>query len=107
MRLHSGLSDETRVRIVNLLLERPCSVSQISRALGISQPRTSQHLRILRELGVVSVEKQGNIRIYQLHCDAFYTELLQCITRLRDTCRILRQDLENLRKQDKKESVST
>ncbi len=107
IRIHVGLSDETRVRIVNLLLQRPCRVGEIASALNISQPRTSQHLRVLRETGLVAAKKQGNSRIYTVDCQVFYRELLACLIRLRQVCRVLQEDLEQLEKNHTKESVST
>ena len=54
-----ALSDETRWRIVRELLKRTLTVSELTERLGTTQYNTSKHLRILREAGVVTTEKDG------------------------------------------------
>jgi len=62
-----ALSEETRMRIVGLLLKEPLDVGGIARQLGASQYNVSKHLRILREAGLLKVQKQGRQRLYALH----------------------------------------
>jgi DNA-binding transcriptional ArsR family regulator len=54
-----ALSDETRWRIVRELLQRTLTVSELTERLGATQYNVSKHLRILREAGVVTTEKDG------------------------------------------------
>ena len=54
-----ALAEETRVRIVGLLMDHRLEVGEISRRLGISTYNASKHLRILREAGLLEVEKDG------------------------------------------------
>jgi DNA-binding transcriptional ArsR family regulator len=61
-----ALGEETRVRIVALLMERPMDVGAISDALGVSPYNVSKHLRVLREAGLLAVEKEGRLRRYAL-----------------------------------------
>jgi DNA-binding transcriptional ArsR family regulator len=61
-----ALGEETRVRIVSLLMERPMDVGAISDALGVSPYNVSKHLRVLREAGLLEVEKEGRLRRYAL-----------------------------------------
>ena len=61
-----ALGEETRVRIVSLLMERPRDVGAISDALGVSPYNVSKHLRVLREAGLLEVEKDGRQRLYAL-----------------------------------------
>ena len=61
-----ALGEETRVRIVSLLMERAMDVSAISDALGVSPYNVSKHLRVLREAGLLEVEKEGRQRLYAL-----------------------------------------
>src|SRR5687768_12559760 len=61
-----ALGEETRVRIVALLLEGPRDVGAIADALGVSQYNVSKHLRVLREAGLLVVEKDGRVRRYTL-----------------------------------------
>lgn len=64
--LFGALSHETRLRIIELLLDGGKTVTQIQQALGITQSGTSQHLAILARTGVLAVEQQGTSRIYRL-----------------------------------------
>ena len=61
-----ALGEETRVRIVALLIDRPMDVGAISDALGVSPYNVSKHLRVLREAGLLEVEKEGRQRRYAL-----------------------------------------
>ncbi len=54
-----ALADDTRLRIVKLLLEKPLRVGQIAEALGVSTYNVSKHLRVLREVDLVKMTKQG------------------------------------------------
>jgi DNA-binding transcriptional ArsR family regulator len=60
----SALADPHRRAALELLLERPRPVSEVGSALGLTQPTTSKHLRVLREAGLVSVRTDGPRRIY-------------------------------------------
>ena len=61
-----ALADPTRRHILELLLERPHHVGELVAQLGISQPGVSKHLRVLREVGLVSVRKVAQRRFYEL-----------------------------------------
>jgi DNA-binding transcriptional ArsR family regulator len=61
-----ALGEETRVRIMALLIEQPRDVGEIADALGVSQYNVSKHLRVLREAGLLEVEKEGRQRRYAL-----------------------------------------
>ena len=60
------MADPTRRRILDLLLERPRSVGELTDELGLSQPGTSKHLRVLREAGLVAVRPDAQRRWYEL-----------------------------------------
>jgi DNA-binding transcriptional ArsR family regulator len=59
-----ALSDVTRMRIVRLLLQKQLGVNQVSRRLKASQYNISKHLRVLREAGLLTMQKQGKQRLY-------------------------------------------
>ena len=61
-----ALGEDTRVRIVSLLIDEPLDVNEISQRLDVSQYNVSKHLRILREAGLLEVEKRGRTRLYAL-----------------------------------------
>ena len=61
-----ALSDPNRRAVLALLLERPRRVGEIVEQLGLSQPGTSKHLKVLREAGLVQVRQDANRRVYAL-----------------------------------------
>jgi DNA-binding transcriptional ArsR family regulator len=64
--LHKALSLPVRLKILELIGERPLCVNAITRCLEISQPAVSQHLAVLRRAGLVSSTKQGYTVHYKL-----------------------------------------
>jgi DNA-binding transcriptional ArsR family regulator len=62
----SALVDPHRRAVLALLLERPRPVGEIVERLGLTQPGTSKHLRVLREAGLVSVRIEAQRRVYAL-----------------------------------------
>jgi DNA-binding transcriptional ArsR family regulator len=62
------LADETRLRILALLMDHDATVSEITAQLDLPQPRVSSHLAILRDAGLVTTEQSGRQRTY--HVDA-------------------------------------
>src|SRR4029453_15062137 len=61
-----ALGEDPRVRIVALLMARARDVTEISTELGVSAYNVSKHLRVLREAGLLEVEKDGRQRLYAL-----------------------------------------
>ena len=60
-----ALADPTRRTILETLRHRPRSVSEIASDLPVSRPAVSQHLRVLREAGLVNETPEGTKRIYE------------------------------------------
>jgi DNA-binding transcriptional ArsR family regulator len=61
------LGDPTRRAIFELLARQPCSVRELADKLPISRPAVSQHLRVLKDGGLVVSQAAGTRRIYQLN----------------------------------------
>ena len=61
-----GLSDPTRVRILELLAERPRTVTELVEAIGLAQGRVSSHLSCLRWCGYVEARVEGRYNRYRL-----------------------------------------
>ena len=61
-----ALSDETRLRILNLLLKRECCVCEVMQALDISQTRASRNLSVLYEAGFLKLRKDGLWSLYSI-----------------------------------------
>ena len=59
-------AEPTRRRILDLLLERPRLVGELTEQLGLTQPGTSKHLRVLRDAGLVRVRRDAQRRWYEL-----------------------------------------
>lgn len=61
-----AVADPTRRAILDLLLESDRSVSELAGPFKMSQPAISQHLKVLREAGLVADKRAGRQRIYRL-----------------------------------------
>lgn len=61
-----ALADESRLRILGLLAERPCSVEELAAGLGLRTPTVSHHLQALRRLGFVEMRPEGTTHRYAL-----------------------------------------
>jgi len=65
-----AIGDANRRRILELLAAEERSVGQLAEALHIAQPSVSQHMVVLRDVGVVGMAKRGTSSIYHLERDA-------------------------------------
>ena len=63
------LGDPTRRAIFELLARRPSSVAELAQQLPISRPAVSQHLRVLKDGGLVVSRPEGTRRVYRLNPD--------------------------------------
>ncbi|HET7576561.1 MAG TPA: metalloregulator ArsR/SmtB family transcription factor [Sphingomicrobium sp.] len=63
-RVFSALHDPTRRAVLERLRDSPCAVGEIASALPVSRPAVSQHLKVLKEAGLVSDRSEGTRRIY-------------------------------------------
>ena len=62
----SALADPTRRRVFERLRAGPKSVGAIARGLPVSRPAVSQHLKVLKDAGLVTDRPKGNARIYAI-----------------------------------------
>ena len=60
------LGDASRRAIIARLSRSPCSVAELADDMPISRPAVSQHLKVLREAGIVHDEPQGRQRVYSI-----------------------------------------
>ncbi len=65
----AALADPTRRAIFERVAEHPRAVGELAAELPVSRPAVSQHLKVLKEAGLVSDQAVGNRRIYQLDSD--------------------------------------
>ncbi len=61
-----ALGDRTRRQIFESLRSGPRSVGELAAGLPVSRPAVSQHLRVLKEAGLVTDRKQGTRRLYRV-----------------------------------------
>ena len=66
----AALSDPTRRVVFERVLGAPRSVGDIARGLPISRPAVSQHLKVLKDAGLVAEERHGTRRIYSADAKA-------------------------------------
>ena len=82
----SALADPTRRAVFERLRRGPLPVGEIARDLPVSRPAVSQHLRVLKEAGLVTERKDGTRRLYRVdprgveelraYFDGFWTDAL-------------------------------
>ena len=65
-RIFSALADPTRRQLFEKIAEQPQSVGALARQLPVSRPAVSQHLKALKEAGLVTDEARGTSRIYRI-----------------------------------------
>src|SRR4051794_14038463 len=91
----SALADATRRHVLELLrTEGEHSVAELTRRLPVSQPAVSQHLRVLRDAGLVSARTSGARHLYRVEADGlstlrgyvdrFWDDVLQAFTTYAD-----------------------
>ena len=61
-----ALGDPTRRAVLERLAEHPAAVGELAAVLPVSRPAVSQHLRVLKDAGLVLVEPAGTRRIYRV-----------------------------------------
>jgi DNA-binding transcriptional ArsR family regulator len=66
VRLHRALGDETRLRILRLLVGRDHYLTEIASALDLSKPTIKHHLALLRAAGLVTLTEEGGLSYYSL-----------------------------------------
>ncbi len=99
-----ALSDETRLRILNLLLERECCVCEVMQALEISQTRASRNLNILYDAGFLKLRKDGLWSLYSIDQDTtgeYFSDLLQAVGKALDGNEMVALDRERLKKAER------
>ena len=99
-----ALSDETRLRILNLILEHECCVCEVMQALQISQTRASRNLSILREAGFLKLHKNGLWSLYSLdedNMDEYMIGLVDSVRKAMEKNKLAAMDRERLKKAER------
>lgn len=92
-----AISSETRRTLLDALLRRERTVSELVEVAGVSQPAVSQQLKVLREAGLVVERREGRFRFYRLDArplaevlgwvrayEKFWTSRLEALGRVLD-----------------------
>jgi DNA-binding transcriptional ArsR family regulator len=61
-----ALADPTRREIFERLARKPAAVGKLAARLTVSRPAVSQHLKVLKDAGLVTVDEQGTRRVYRI-----------------------------------------
>jgi len=99
IKVMKALSDETRLRILKLLLEKECCVCEVMQALDISQSRASRNLGILQDAGFLRARRDGAWIVYCVDWQTANRYAASLAKVLRDSSisnEILAQDRERL-----------
>ncbi len=64
------LGNESRLKIIGLLANTEHTVGELATALGVKEPTVSQHLAMLKHVGLVNVRPDGNLRYYSFNTQA-------------------------------------
>ncbi|MBI4282523.1 MAG: winged helix-turn-helix transcriptional regulator [Chloroflexi bacterium] len=100
-RAFKALSDETRLRILNLLLERQCCVCEVMQALDISQTRASRNLSALHNAGFLKLQKEGLWSLYSIDREGMKEQFYSLVEAVRKTLEgneVVAMDRERLQK---------
>jgi ArsR family transcriptional regulator len=96
-----ALSDETRLRIMNILLERECCVCEVMEVLGISQTRASRNLGLLQGAGFLKMRKEGAWSLYSIDNEGmadYLSELIVAVRKSLQNNKTVTLDKERLKK---------
>jgi len=95
-----ALSDETRLRILRVLLERECCVCEVMQALDISQSRASRNLGILQDAGFLQARRDGTWIVYSVDwqtANRYATSLAKLLADSPISNKVIAQDKERLK----------
>ncbi len=95
--IYKLLSDETRLRILIVLMHKKLCVCQLQGILEESQPKVSKHLAKLRDLGLVRDERKEQFIFYGLnHENEMVKELLKTTLKYASNIPMIQQDIKRL-----------
>ena len=99
-----ALSDETRLRILNILLEKECCVCEVMQALDILRTRASRNLSVLHDAGFLKLRKDGLWSLYSIDREGmkdYLSVLVQAVTKTLDGNPLATLDRERLKKAER------
>ncbi|MBI2859264.1 MAG: winged helix-turn-helix transcriptional regulator [Chloroflexi bacterium] len=93
------LSDDSRLRVLNLLLERECCVCEVMQIMEISQSKASRILGALYDAGLLKLRREGRWALYSIDADGtkgYLNDILTGVTKALDGNSVAAQDRERL-----------
>ncbi|MFC2033085.1 ArsR/SmtB family transcription factor [Chloroflexota bacterium] len=104
VKVYKALADESRLKVLNLLLERECCVCEVMQALEISQSKASRILSALYDVGFLKLRKDGLWSLYSIDWDEMdvrLKDILRANTRAFKGNRQMDIDLERLKEAER------
>jgi len=101
IRAIKALSDETRLRILRVLMEKDCCVCELTQALDISQSRASRNLSILENAGFVKSKRDGLWTVHFIdikEAEKYYKTLVETVKDALEGNDLVALDLQRLNK---------
>ncbi len=103
-KLFKALSDESRLRVLNLLQERECCVCEVMQVMEISQSKASRILSTLYDTGLLKLRREGRWALYSIDTDQtkdYVNDILSGIRLSFENNPVAKEDLERLKKAER------
>jgi ArsR family transcriptional regulator, arsenate/arsenite/antimonite-responsive transcriptional repressor len=104
IKVYKALSDESRLRVLNLIFEKECCVCEVMQALEISQPKASRILGTLYDAGFLKLRKDGLWSLYSLdeeRIKGYRSRLIEAVRETMKDTEIAVLDRERLKKAER------
>jgi ArsR family transcriptional regulator len=104
VKVYKALADPSRLRVLNLVLERECCVCEVMQALEVSQSKASRMLSALYDVGFLKLRKEGLWSYYSVDWDGMEPHLKHILEATRESFNGNKQmeiDREKLRKAER------
>lgn len=104
VKVYKALANESRLRVLNLLLERECCVCEVMQVLEISQSKASRILGTLYDVGFLKLRKDGLWSLYSIdwnEIDLQLKDILKATTKAFEENRQMATDRERLQKAER------
>lgn len=105
VQVFKALGDQNRIRILKMLQEKPMSVNELTKVLGITQPCVSRHLHQLKNAGLVEDKREAlwiNYRLSTVAANEYVPILLKHITQWANQDSLVNDDHKKMKKVDRR-----
>ena len=103
-KIFKALSDESRLRVLSLLMERECCVCEVMQVMGISQSKASRALSALYDAGLVNLRRDGRWALYSIDREGmkdYAKDILSGVTKALEGNVLAAQDREKLKRAER------